>query len=507
MESAKRLVRNTMMLYVRMIFVLVVSLYTTRVVLDTLGASDYGTYNLVGGVVGLMGMFTSLLSQGTSRFITIALGKNNIDELKKTFSASITIHLILAVVILIIGEAVGPRFVERLNIPDNRVEAAQFVFQLSLISAILGIVQSPFHATIIAHERMSVYAYISIWDSLAKLAIVYLLQVIEIDKLKLYSLLFFLVGLVTTMMHLIYCRMNFDECKNVTLKPDKKLYKNIFNYTGWNAIGSLALTLNNQGITILLSSFGTVVNAARGVAGSVSGVVYKFVDGFQSAAKPQIVKLCAVHDYKSMNGLIMRVSKLSSYLMGLIGIPLFIEMEIVLQIWLKTVPDYTIVFARLTLIQGLIQSMDIPVGIGIHAVGKMKLPNLTSALIYMIILPISYISIKLGATPEIAYVLVVCIYPLAMIVDLCIIHKYTGLLFWDFILKVTVKSLILILITGISTYYISCMNIYNGIARVMISTGVSSLIFIPMVFLFGLTKSERLFLKNSLLDRLQVKHG
>lgn len=502
-ENTKRIAKNTLMLYIRMMFGMLVSLYTTRVILDVLGVSDYGIYNLVGGVVGLMGMVTGLLSQGTSRFITIALGKNSDSELNGVFSASVTIHLILAIFILILGELIGPYVINKLNIPTDRMGAAQFVFQLSLLSSIIGIIQSPFNAAIMAHERMTVYAYISIWDVLAKLGIVYLLQVINIDKLKLYSILFFLVGLITTTVYLAYCRNNFYECRTVALKPDKELYKKIFNYTGWNAIGSLALTMSGQGITILLSTFGTVVNAARGIAGNVSRVVFNFVNNFQSAARPQIVKLYAVKDYSGMNNLIARVSKFSAYLMGLIGVPLFLEMEYILELWLKEVPEYTVTFARLTLIQGLIQSLDIPIGIGIHAVGKMKLPNLTSAFIYMLILPVSYIAIKLGASPEIAYVLVICVYPLALLMDLYILGKYTGFPIWNFIVKVMTKSIIIMVFTAFVVDIVICRNIDIGLRRVVLTTLVSSILCASLIFTWGLSHNERVFIKNILVNRLR----
>ena len=504
--NTQRLAKNTIMLYIRMLFSMAVSLFTTRVILDALGASDYGISNLVGGVVGMMGIVTSLLSQGTTRFITIALGRNNCDELHNTFSASVTIHIILAVIIVILGELIGPSLVSRFNIAQDRMAAAQFVFQLSLITSIIGIIQTPFNAAIVAHERMNVYAYISIWDVLAKLGVVYLLTSIDLDKLKLYSALYFIVGLITAMMYLMYCRKHFDECRTFILKPDNKLYKDIFNYTGWNAIGSLAFTMNGQGITILLSAFGTAVNAARGIAGSVSGIVYKFVDSFQAAAKPQIVKLCATQDYAGMNNLIIRVSKFSSYLVGFIGIPLFLEMEYVLQLWLKDVPNYTVVFARLTLLQGLIQAMDFPIGTGIHAVGKMKLPNITSAFIYMSILPISYVAIKLGASPTIAYILVVCVYPMAMFMDLYIIHKYTGLPPVRFTTEVLFKSTVLILFTAFAAHFVSCVNLDAGFVRLLFTVGISSLIFIPLVYLFGLRPGEREFLKNIVMKKLNLRY-
>ena len=502
-ENTKRIAKNTMMLYIRMLFSMVVSLYTTRVVLDILGASDYGINNLVGGVVGMMGIVTSLLSQGTARFITISLGKNDKGDLLSTFSASVTIHIIFAGVILVVGELVGPWLLSRLNIPNGRTEAAQFVFQLSLLTSIVGVIQSPFNAAIIAHERMSVYAYIGIWDVLAKLGIVYLLTSINVDKLKLYSFLFFAVALITAMLYVLYCRKQFEECRGFVLKPDKKLYKQIFNYTGWNAIGSLAYTMNSQGITILLSAFGTAVNAARGIAGSVSGVVYKFVDSFQAAAKPQIVKLYAVQDYDGMNNLILRVSKFSSYLMGFIGIPLFLEMDYVLHLWLKDVPEYTVIFARLTLIQGLVQSMDFPVGTGIHAVGKMKLPNITSAFIYMLILPVSYVAIRCGATPKITYILVICVYPMAMLMDLYIINKYTGFKVMKFMVDVVAKSVLFVAVTGAIAFSISRLNVDGGFARSIMTATISSVIFVPLVYFGGFTRTERIFVKNLFLEKLR----
>lgn len=505
-EDNKRIAKNTMMLYVRMLFGMLVSLYTTRVVLQTLGAEDYGINNLVGGVVGLMGIVTSLLSQGTSRFITIALGRNNSVELENTFSAALTIHIVLASLIFFLGELIGPELIRSLNISFDRLDAAQFVFQLSLVGAVVGIIQAPYHAAITAHERMNVYAYISIFDIIAKLLIVYLLLVIDTDKLKLYALFYFVVGLVTMSLYLGYCKINFEECRNVKLKSDKKLYKDILNYTGWNAIGAIAFTMNGQGITILLSSFGTVVNAARGIAGSVSGVAYSFVSNFQMAAGPQITKLCAIGEYSAMNNLIIRVAKFSSYLICLLGIPLYLEMEYILQLWLKDVPEYTIIFARLTLIQALIQSMDFPIGKGIHAVGKMKLPNITSAFIYMIILPISYVAIKLGATPEIAYIMVICVYPFALFMDMYILNKYTGFPILIFIKNIILKSLVFVALTYITTKLIVLPNFNPDFLRVIITSITSSIILLVLICLFGFTVGERQYLISVIRNKLHINH-
>lgn len=504
-DNTKRIAKNTIMLYARMLLTMIISLYTTRVILAVLGADDYGLLGLVGAIIGMMGIITSLLSGGTSRFITLALGKGNMAELKNTFSASMAIHLALALIILIVGEIFGPPMVDNLNIAPDRMEAAHFVFQLSLLSAVIGITQSPFHAAIVAHEKMGVYAYISIWDVAAKLLIVYLLLVVDVDKLKLYSTFYFIVSFITMAIYYIYCRTNFEECRCFKYKTDWKLYKDIFNYSGWNAFGAIANTMNAQGVTILLSTFGTIVIAARGIAGSISGFVYGFVANFQIAVRPQIIKLFSVNDLYGMNQLVIRTSKFSSYLMSFIGIPLFIEMDYVLHLWLGEVPDYTAVFARLTLIQGLVQAIDLPVGYGIHAVGKMKLPNLTSAFIYMAILPISYVVIQLGASPSVAYVTIVCVYPMAFFMDLYIINKYTQFPVWSFLFKTVLPSLTFILLVYLITQTIAMGFFASSLIRVICTTIISSAIYIPLVYFLGLTPGERAFVCGITKEKLRFK--
>ncbi|MBQ8607165.1 MAG: hypothetical protein IJ417_03125 [Bacteroidaceae bacterium] len=496
-----------MMLYMRMIVGMAVSLYTTRIVLGALGEEDYGIYTLVGSVVGMMGMVTSLLSQGTSRFLTVALGKNDKRQLCNTFSAAITIHLVLALLILLVGEGVGPGVISKLNIASDRMDAAQFVFQLSLISSVVTVVQIPFHAVIVAHEKMNVYAYISIFEVVAKLLLVCLLLVVNTDKLKLYATFYFAVGLVTALLYYLYGRRHFVECRVFTLHPDWKLYKEMADYTGWNAIGACAFTMNGQGVTILLSMFGTVVNAARGLAGYISGVVYNFVNNFQTAARPQIVKLCAAQDYERMNKLVIKVSKFSAYLVGLIGVPLFLEMDYVLGMWLYEVPEYTVVFARLTLLQGFVQAMDAPIGTGIHAVGRMRLPNLTSAFIYMMVLPVSYVAVKLGSSPEIAYVITVCTYPLALCMDLYILHKYTCFPCVRFFKEAIGLPILFVVATAGITELVVAGRMEDSLGRVVLTTALSLSLFFGGICWKGLTKGERNYLKEQITNKLKIYHG
>lgn len=504
--DSKRIAKNTLMLYVRMLFTLIVSLFTTRVVLDTLGASDYGIYNLVGGIVGLMGIVTALLSQGTTRFITISLGKGDRESLKSTFLSSLSIHILFALIILIIGEAIGPWAIGKLNIPVERIGAARFVFHLSLVTSLINIIQTPFNACIVAHERMNIYAYISIWDAVAKLLIVYLLVISEVDKLKLYSFLYLAVGVITAIIYFQYCKKHFEECRTYSFRFDKKLYKEIFNYTSWNAIGTLAFTLNNQGMTVLLNAFGTIVNAARGISLNVSNVVYRFVESFQAAARPQITKLCAVKDYDSMNGLIIRTSKYSSYLIGIIGVPLFIEMDFVLRLWLKEVPEYTIIFTRLTIIQAFIQSVDFPIGAGIHAVGKMKLPNITSSIIYMMILPVSYVAIKVGASPVIAYIMIIAVYPLALMTDMLILHKFTSFCIKTFLWNVLARAIFILPLVGYLTFRISS-HLPQSFVRLIITVVISICLNSLLIYFLGISRGERRYINDYIYLKIRLKRS
>ena len=464
-SNNKRIAKNTMMLYIRMFATMLIGLFTSRVVLNALGASDFGLFNVVGGVVSSMAIFTALLSQGTSRFLTIAVGHNDEKEEKYTFSALITIHLLFALFVLFVGETVGLWFVNTyLNIDPNRMGTANFIYQLSLFSFMIGVIQTPYNSAIIAHEKMNIFAYISIWDTVAKLLIVYLLVVVNTDKLKLYSILVFSIGIITTLIYRIYCICHFRECK-FKIRYDKQLYKNIFSYTGWNVIGTVAFTMNGQGLTILLNIFfGTIVNAARGIASTVSNMVYQFVTNFQMAVNPQIVKYYANNEIDKMNHLIIVNSMFASFLISIFAMPLFFEMDFVLKLWLGNVPQYTSVFARLTLIQMLIQSMDIPIGMGIHALGKMRLPNLSSSLIYALILPLIYLALKLDASPVVAYLVSICVYPMAFVLDVWILRKYSAFPVRMFLAKAPLIVLIIISLSAIIPY-ICTIYINNSVLR------------------------------------------
>ena len=425
-ENNKRIAKNTIYLYIRMILVMAVSLYTSRAVLKILGVSDYGVYNVLGGIIGMLGYVNNVLAGSTSRFLTIDLGRGNREALKKTFSMSNSLCLLSVLIFLLLGETIGLWFINNeLNIDSSRMAAANWVYQCALISSALTVLQTPYTASVIAHEKMSVYAYMSIFDIFMKLLIVYALLFFDIDKLILYSILLVVVNILNIVIYRFYCYKNFQET-NINLYFEKKKFVEMFSYSGWNMIIIFANMLNNFGLDILLNKFfGVVVNAARGLALQINSVVSRFYTNFQTASLPQITKYYSTGNIKEMSNLINNTSKLSAYLILCLIIPIWFNIEGLLSIWLVEVPEYTNWFARIIMLSTFCSAVDRPVGIGIQAVGKMKLPNLTVSLLYISIFPIGYIMMKLGAGPITSYIVYVSIAPIILLVDLLILRHYT----------------------------------------------------------------------------------
>lgn len=491
-----KIAKNTIMLYGRFLLTMFISLFTSRVILSALGFNDFGLYNVVGGFVSLLAFLNGYISQGTVRFITFQLGIDDEKRLKEVFAASLALHIGLALLIFIFGETFGLWYVEnKLNIEAGRESVALFVFHLSLITGCLSVLQTPFSACITAHEDMGIYAYISIFDVVMKLLIVYLLVVVDTDKLQMFALFYFIVSLMTSAFYLSFCLWKYKEC-SFKLKVDLQLYKDMFNYIGWNAIGAMAFTLNGQGITVLLNMFfGTVINAARGVAGSISNIVSQFVFNFQTAMRPQIIKTYANGNISEMQKLIIYCARYSSYLCMLFGIPLFIESDTVLHLWLGNVPPYASTFVRLSIIQIMIQGIDFPIGYGINAVGRMKLPNITSSIIYLTVVPISYVAMKLGANPTIAYTVSVCVFPGALLSDLWILTKYIGFQYQRYIKDVVIKTSLFIIICSIPPLLIH-MNMETGLIRLLIVTSVSIGLSVPLIYYKGLEPNVRQIVTN-----------
>jgi O-antigen/teichoic acid export membrane protein len=424
-EQNRRIAKNTMMLYIRMLFVMGVGLYTSRVVLNTLGVEDFGIYNVVGGIVGLFGFLSSTLSQGTQRFLTFHLGRNDFDNLEKTFSAALIMHIILAVIIFIIAETVGLWLLQyKINIPADRKNAAFWVYQFSIFASMVSIVQIPYNASIIAHERMNIYAYVSIVEIVLKLTVVYLLVVLDYDKLVSYAFFVFFVNLIIISIYRVYCKKQYKECR-FRIITDKVLYKPMLMFSSWVVVSLSVFSLSTQGINLLLNMFfGPVINAARAISLQVNNAILSFVTNFQTAVNPSIVKLYATGNMEDLYTLIIQNIKFSFCMMWLLALPFFLKIDIVLKYWLINVPEHTGLFCRLALVQSLIACMQRPINMTVHAIGKLKQICIIVSMIYISVLPVSYFLLKTGIPFYVSYIIFIIAYFLDFLYQIFFLHKH-----------------------------------------------------------------------------------
>lgn len=410
MSDNKRVAKNTLFLYFRMILIMLVTLYTSRVVLAELGIKDYGIYNVVGGIVMMFSFLNNCMSSATQRFMTFELGRGNMDRLKKVFATSLNIHITISVIIAILAETIGLWFVNnKLVIAPDRMVAANWVYQFSILTFCVNIIQVPYNAVLIAHEKMSVYAYISILEAFLKLGIVYLLVIAPADKLIVYGILVFAVQLIICGIYQVYCRRNYVESK-FKLFWDKNLYRQMSGFAGWNLFGSVAWLLRDQGLNIVLNLFfGTAINAARGVATQVSSAVMGFISNFQVALNPQITKNYATGNIPEMEKLSYLGIKFSFLLLFTMAFPLCLNIDYVLHLWLVEVPNYTALFIILIMIDSLVGNLfGVPLMTSLSATGKIRNYQIVVSCIILCILPAGYVALRLGCdAPSVFYISIV----------------------------------------------------------------------------------------------------
>lgn len=406
-NNNKRVAKNTLFLYFRMILIMLVTLYTSRVILAQLGIKDYGIYNVVGGVVTMFAFLNNCMATSTQRFMTFELGCGNVQRLKNVFAASLNIHMAIAVIIVLLAETVGLWFVNaKLVIPPERMVAANWVYQFAILSFCVNIVQVPYNAVLIAHERMNVYAYISIIEVFLKLGIVYLLVDCPFDKLIAYGILLFLVQFVIRCIYQVYCQKNYEECK-FRFFWDIALYKKMSSFAGWNLFGSVAWLLRDQGVNIILNIFfGPIINAARGVATQVSSAVMNFISNFQVALNPQITKNYANGNIEEMEKLSYLGIKFSYMILFLLAFPLSLNIDFILHLWLVEVPDYSALFIILILIDSLVGTLfGTPLMTALSATGVIRNYQVVVSLVILCIVPVGYAVLKLGFdAPSVFYV-------------------------------------------------------------------------------------------------------
>ena len=498
-QNNKRIAKNTLMLYFRMILTMLVSLYTSRVVLNVLGVEDFGTYNVVGGVVTMFGFFNGAMVSATQRFLSYELGRNDYAQLRKTFNATLIIHTVIAIIIFVLAETIGLWFVNtQLNLPEGRMEAARWVYHFAVLSFMVSIIQVPYNSILIARERMNVYAYMSILEVLLKLLIVFMLTWIAFDKLKLYGILLFAVSFIVAAIYRIYTLRHFDETRFELVK-DRALYKTLISYSGWNLFGNAAGVAKGQGVSIILNIFfGTVVNAAQGVANQVSAAVNMFVGNFQMASNPQIIKSYAADDKTYMTNLVIRTSKFSFYLLFILTLPILLEIEYILKLWLKVVPDYTAVFTILILINALVDSVSGPLMTALQATGKIKVYQSVVGILLILILPISYLFFRFGYPPESTFIVSISIAIVAFVFRVLLTKKQIPEFSTrQFLQEILIRNIPVILFSVLIPWLIR-INMQVGFTRLMIVTFASLTISTITIYLIGLKSNEKTFVRDAI---------
>jgi len=431
---------------------MIVNLYTSRVVLATLGVNDFGLNAVVTSVITMFSFLNNSMAGATSRFLTFELGKQDFEKLKNTFAASLTIHVIIAFVILILGETIGLWYLEnKMLIPEERMTAAHWVYQLSLVSSMVIITQIPYTASIIAYERMNVYAYIEIARTCLLLVIVYLLVIGNLDKLILYAILTLCVSVIITLIYRVYCIRHFKECK-YQFHFNKKIILPMISFSSWNLYTELSYSAQNNGINIILNLFfGTAINAAYGVGIQVSRAVNSFVASFTFAFKPQIIKYYSIGEIKNMESLMVKTSLFSFILFFCLALPFILEVDFILGIWLKQIPAYTNIFIRFFLVMMLLNVLWMNLTYATQATGKIKVASLITGTLYILIPVISYVALKIGnRTPYFPMLIAIVIYVIVVGARLFIVKNLIPeVSIWCFLNKVILTGLLIIAIASV----------------------------------------------------------
>lgn len=499
-ENTKRIAKNTLMLYARMLFSMLVSLYTSRVVLNTLGVEDYGIYNVVGGFVAMFSLISSSLSSASSRFLTFELGKGDMKQLKRVFSTSLLIHIVLAFIVLVLLETIGVWFLNtRMTIPAERLYAANWVFQASIVSFILGLISVSYNASIVSHEHMGVFASIGIVDVLLRLGIVLFIAYssLNFDRLIVYSLLLVLVGACLQCIYFRYCRKHFEECRFI-FSFDKQTWKEMSSFAGWNFIGCTAGLLKTQGVNILLNLFvSPVLNAARGIAVSVNTAVLGFAGNFMAALNPQITKSYASGEHSYMMSLVERGSRFSFYILLMLALPILFETKFVLTLWLKQYPAHTVNFVRLILLLALCDVLSNTLITLQSATGKIRDYQLAVGGVLMLNFPLSYICLKMGLAPESVYVVALSISVACLLLRLVFLKRMVQLSIRHYLGKVCFN----VCIVSLSAAILPCiihMHMGYGWLRFLSVTAVCLLCCTISIYVIGCSTSERSFIMDKI---------
>lgn len=478
-DNNKRIAKNTLFLYFRMLFMMAISLYTNRVVLDKLGVTDFGIYNIVGGIVVMLGFLSGCMSNSVQRYLSYELGKNNTVGVNRVFNVALVVHVCIAVFVLLVMETVGLWYLNtHMNIPAARISAANWVFQCSLLTMMFTIMQVPYNAIIVSKEKMSIYAYISILEVTLKLLVVYILAIGSYDRLKLYGLLIMLVTIGVLMVYRIYCIRKFEEAKFRVVK-DWSLFKDLISFSGWNMLSEVAWTFTGPGVNLILNVFyGPAVNAARGLAEQINGAVSRFVQNFQIAVNPQLIKLYAADEIEEMTKLLFRSTRFSYFLLFTLSLPLITEMDYILHLWLKVVPAYTTDFCQLILICSLVSVNSTLLPKIAWAYGKIRNYQIIVSVVLFLNFPLSYLVLKIGLSPLATTYVAILIQVFIIWTRLYLVSKMVGLsksrYFHDVLLKNLTVTVAAVLLPMMLKYYMN--DTLLSVVSIMIASGLSALL-------------------------------
>ena len=499
-ENNKRIAKNTLLLYFRMLLTMLVSLYTSRVVLNALGVEDYGIYNVVGGVVAMFSILSSSLSAAISRFITFELGRKDLDKLKRVFSSAVTIQIGLALIIILLAETIGLWFLnEKMVIPSERMTAANWVFQFSILTFAVHLISVPYNAAIIAHEKMSAFAYISILEVIGKLIVAFSIAIIPMDKLIYYGLLLMIIAVSICLVYGIYCKKKFEECI-FYLYFDRALLKQMFSFAGWNFIGASSSVLRDQGGNLIINLFcGPAVNAARGIAIQVSHAIQGFVTNFMTALNPQITKSYASGNHDYMITLIFQGARLSFYILLILSLPVILNTHYILSLWLGVVPEHTVTFIQLVLIFAMSESLANPLITAMLATGNIRNYQLVVGGLQILNLPISYLFLRVGYPPESVFIVAIVISIGCEIARLYMLRKMINLPVLTFLKEVYFN----VIIVSFSATIIPCIIINRmeeNFANLLLTSFLCVVCTSVSILYIGCKKNERTFILRKLQE-------
>jgi O-antigen/teichoic acid export membrane protein len=501
----KKIAKNTIALYLRTIFVLLVTLYTSRIVLNVLGVEDYGVYNVIGGIVAMLQILSGSISMSISRYLTYEIGRGNENRLSIVFSTSKRIMQLFAILVLIVGEIVGIWFINhKLNIPIGRLEAANFIFQFSLVSFCVNVISIPYNACIIAHERMTAYAYFSIIESILKLIACFVLIYLSFDKLILYGFMQLLIAVIIRVMYSVYCNRSFKECRINVKHYDRELFGSMGHFAGWTVLTYGSFVLNTQGLNILMNIFfGVVVNASRAIATSVEGAIMQFVNNFLTAVYPQITKTYAAEQRDQMYELICRGAKFAYFLLLIFALPMMLETEFILKLWLKIVPEYAVSFFRLTMIVSALNCLGNTATCACQATGKIKLYSLSVSALTLLVFPCSWIAYKFGSSVESAYYIYIIVNFLLLIVKILMMRNMVGLPSVIYLTKV-LRPIVFTTFVAIVLPYIIYSNVDSSWLRFILVSSVCIFTTVLSILFIGMMSNERVMVINMIRAKLKM---